>query len=203
MKSKLCVLAIYIGLLGALFVPVPPPPYKLPIPQALAGNELGIDWHIEAGDKIIVDVGSNRLWMVRKDNSVASEPFGIGSGYNDGRLINWLGMTYDPATPVDEWMIETKNQQSLCWVFCANRQGVSDQTFLRLYRMNDTSGEYEYSRYGIHSTPNFNTILSSMDGFGSYGCVLADYDLLKFLEEMFDHHQALGENLKVVTVDLS
>jgi hypothetical protein len=200
-KSKCCVLGIFFGLMGAiLFVPSP----SLSVTEARAEYSLSaledrFGWEIRRGDWIYADISTNQMWFVRADESQASQPFDIGSGYDDGRTVHWLGMAYDPITPEEQWMIRTKHIQGTCWVFCGNRPGNNDQTFLRLWRLNENSGKYEYSHYGVHSTPNFDAISTQMEGFGSWGCVLADYDLLKFAEEMFDYHQAFGEGIRVVT----
>lgn len=151
-----------------------------------------IGWEFQAGDWILANVKENTLQFVRSDDSQKSHKIRIGSGINNGKKITYLGMTYNPATPEGEWEIRSKHQQSTYWIFGSKE--AKEQLFLRMY---EVRGEQRiYTRYGIHTTPEIDTIIKN-GGFGSYGCLITRYDLLKKIEELF----ALNEGVvRVKTV---
>lgn len=155
------------------------------------------DWRIQKDDYLVVNLTQNTMTLNRADGSRTSSPLQVGSGLNQDAPIRWIGKTYNPRTPAAEWIIKAKKQQSQRWVFGTNEKDengnqITEQLFLRLYRMND-NGEPQYSNYGIHTTPNIESIYANSNGYGSYGCILTDYNLLKFLEEMLDYQQEAGE----------
>lgn len=149
-------------------------------------------WEFQAGDWILANVKENTIQFVRSDESGHSAKIRIGSGINNGKKIAYLGMTYNPATPEGEWEIRSKHQQSVYWIFGSKL--AKEQLFLRLY---EVRGEQRiHTRYGIHTTPEIETIIKN-GGFGSYGCLITRYDLLKKIEELF----ALNEGMiRVKTV---
>ena len=177
------------------------PGFKAPIGYSMAHaadhdpslREVEHNWVFERGDWLSINLTENSLRLVRADGSEISDRFEIGSGIQS--TVSWLGMTYDATTPEDEWMILSKQQQGTKWVFGSKE--ADEQLFLRLYRRT-SAGEYEFSHYGIHTTPNIDIILTN-GGYGSYGCILAKYDTLKFLEEMFDYSQGFGDGVRVST----
>jgi hypothetical protein len=165
--------------------------------RPLSDLEEAYNWRIMPGDWIKVNVSTNTLYFVRKDLSRVSASISVGSGLQS--MVSWLGMTYFGATPVDEWIIKDKQQKSLYWVFGSKVS--SEQLFMRMYR-NNGEENHEFTHYGLHTTPNVDTIISDLDGYGSYGCVLAPYDLLKFIEEMLDFQLEHGEEgVKMETVE--
>jgi len=152
-----------------------------------------LEWEFQQGDWIVANVDQNTLQFVRADNSELSQPVEMGSGINDGNKMWYLGLYYDPKTPEQTWEIRSTTQQTWWNVFGSKE--AKEQLFLRLYKVK-ANGERVYTRYGIHTTPEVETIFTEKDGFGSWGCLLTRYDLLKRIEELYHLND---EVLKVVT----
>jgi hypothetical protein len=155
------------------------------------------DWEIQQGDWLDVNLTKNTMVIRRKDSSEYSQTYQIGSGLNQDENITWAGVTYNPRTPTDTWIIKEKNQQNMYWVFGTkekdkNEQTISEQLFLRMYR-NDSNGNLYRTKYGFHATPEIENIIDNEDGYGSYGCLLSRYQLLKFMEQIYDKQTSLGE----------
>lgn len=149
-------------------------------------------WELEQGDWIIVNVEHNVLQFVREDHSDVSQPIRAGSGINTGKTMYYLGMAYDPATPEKVWEIREKKQQGWWGVFGTHE--AKEQLFFRLFEVKDD--QRIWTHYGIHTTPEIETIFEEQDGFGSWGCVLTRYDLLKRIEELYELNEGV---IKVVT----
>ena len=170
----------------------------------LSELERQFNWEIQQGDWLDVNVKTNTMVIRRKDSSKHSQVFQIGSGLNQDENITWAGVTYNPRTPADEWIIKEKNQQNMYWVFGSKENDqdgkkVNEQLFLRMYR-NDSRGNLYRTKYGFHTTPEIENIFANKNGYGSYGCLLSRYQLLKFLEQIYDQQIAHGEEgLKLVT----
>lgn len=166
--------------------------------QAVKAEEVVLEhlegWEMQKGDWIIVNVAENTLQYVREDHSDMSEKVRIGSGkiLAPGKKFHYLGMSYDPKTPEKVWEIRSKNQQG--WYNVFGTKEAKEQLFLRLY---EVKGEKRiWTHYGIHTTPELETIFTNDAGFGSWGCVLTRYDLLKNIEELYE----LNDNVvRVVT----
>jgi roadblock/LC7 domain-containing protein len=149
-------------------------------------------WVLQKGDWIIANVENNTLQFVRENYSDISQEVEIGSGINNGKKMNYLGMRYNPATPEDVWEIRSKHEQTWWSVFGSKE--AKGQLFFRLYRV---EGENRvYSHYGIHTTPEVETIFAEQDGFGSWGCLLTRYDLLKMVDDLYELNE---EVVRVVT----
>lgn len=172
--------------------------------KSLSDLERQFNWEIQQGDWLDINVNTNTMVIRRKDSSKRSQVFQIGSGLDQDENITWSGVTYNPRTPADEWIIKEKNQQNMYWVFGSkekDRDGnkVTEQLFLRMYR-HDSQGNLYRTKYGFHTTPEIENIFANKDGYGSYGCLLSQYQLLKFLEQIYDQQIAQGEEgLKLVT----
>jgi hypothetical protein len=150
---------------------------------ALTELEQQFNWEKRPGDRIFVDLNTNEIYFQRAYGSAISARIQGGSGVN--RMVTWLGMTYNGATPEGKWLIKEKVNKNLFWVFGSKES--SEQLFFRMFRLNE-DGSTEFTHYGIHTTPNIDSIITNSAGYGSYGCVLTSYDLLKFVEEML-HYQ--------------
>lgn len=151
------------------------------------------EWVMQKGDWIIANVEDNTLQFVREDYSDISRAVDIGSGINNGKKMYYLGMLYNPATPAPQvWEVLGSTQQNWPAVFGSKES--NEQLFLRLFRV---EGEQRiYSHYGIHTTPEIETILAEQNGFGSWGCLLTRYDLLKDIESLYHLNE---EVIRVVT----
>ncbi len=153
-----------------------------------------LNWELQEGDWIYVtvnpDTRENTMRFVREDHSYMSDKIQVGSGklLQPGETFSYLGMTYDPATPEKVWEIRSKHQQNWWNVFGSHE--ANDQPFFRLY------DKGTYTHYGIHTTPNIDTIINDLDGFGSWGCVLTRYDLLMMIDELYELNDHV---VKVVT----
>lgn len=166
------------------------PHYSYAKEQAIKEELTG--WEFEKNDWIIINVAENSLQFVREDYSDLSEKVRIGSGKDNGKKMNYLGFSYDPKTPEKVWEIRSKHQQKWYNVFGSKES--KEQLFLRLY---EVKGEKRvWSHYGIHTTPEIETIYTQDAGYGSWGCVLARYTLLKQIEDLFELNE---ETLRVVT----
>ena len=155
------------------------------------------DWELAKNDWLVINIESNTLQFIREDNSEKSAKIRIGSGEireNGGRMC-YLGICYDPRTPEKVWEIRSKNQQHWYNVFGSKES--DEQLFLRLYELK--GGERIRTYYGIHTTPEIETIFKEKDGFASWGCILARYDLLKKIEALYELN---GGVVKVVTSSL-
>ncbi|MGE3278499.1 MAG: L,D-transpeptidase [Candidatus Altimarinota bacterium] len=151
-----------------------------------------IGWEFQKNDWIIVNVAENTMQFVREDYSALSDKIRVGSGKNTGKKMYYLGMAYDPATPEKVWEIRAKQQQSWYNVFGTKEN--KDQLFLRLF---EVKGEQRiWTHYGIHTTPDIETIFEQDNGYGSWGCVLTRYDLLKQIEELYELND---KKVKVIT----
>ncbi|NIA01872.1 MAG: hypothetical protein GWP15_00650 [Nitrospirae bacterium] len=172
--------------------------------KSLSPLEEKFDWEIKSGDWLDINLKTNTMVIRRSDESESSQEFQIGSGLNQDGNITWAGVTYNPRTPADEWIIKEKNQQNLYWAFGTkekdeNGNMIAEQLFLRMYR-NDSSGNLYRTKYGFHATPEIENIIANEDGYGSYGCLISRYQLLKFMEQIYDEQIAQGgEGLKLVT----
>lgn len=170
-------------------------------PSALQSQ---FNWRIQKDDYLVVNLSQNTMTINRADGRHTSAPLQVGSGLNQDAPVRWIGRTYNPRTPAAEWIIKSKNQQNIRWVFGTNEKDengnpITEQLFLRLYRVNN-NGEAQYTSYGFHTTPNIESIFTNLNGYGSYGCILSRYDLLKFVEEMLDYQQENGEEgLRITT----
>ncbi|GEM_PF-3824163 len=150
-------------------------------------------WEFAKSDWILANVKENTLQFVRNDDSERSVKVKIGSGLNNGKKISYLGMTYNPATPEKTWEIRSKHQQSTYWIFGSKE--AKEQLFLRLY---EVKGEERiFTNYGIHTTPAIDNIIDKHAGFGSWGCLITRYDLLKQIEQLYELNDGV---VKVVTV---
>ena len=151
-------------------------------------------WEFEKGDWIEADISANTLQFVRENGHTGSQKIRIGSGINNGKKISYLGLYYDPKTPVKTWEIRSKHQQNW-WAIFGSREA-KEQLFLRLY---EVKGQARiYTRYGIHTTPEIDTIIEKQGGFGSWGCLLARYELLKQIEKLYELNEGV---VKVVTIN--
>lgn len=160
-------------------------------PSESAGDRLE-GWEFEQGDWIEADVEKNTLQFVRENGFSRSQKIRIGSGINNGKKISYLGLYYDPRTPAKTWEIRSKHQQNW-WAIFGSREA-KEQLFLRLY---EVKGEERiYTRYGIHTTPEIDTIIEKQGGFGSYGCLITRYELLKQIEKLYELNEGV---VKVVT----
>lgn len=165
--------------------------------ENLSPLEQQFDWEIQQGDWLDVNLTKNTMVIRRKNSSEYSQTYQIGSGLDQDENITWSGVTYNPRTPTDTWIIKEKNQQNMYWVFGTkekdeNEQPISEQLFLRMYR-NDSNGNLYRTKYGFHATPEIENIIANEDGYGSYGCLLSRYQLLKFMEKIYDKQISLGE----------
>lgn len=169
---------------------------------SLSPLEQQFDWEIQKGDWLDINLTKNTMIIRRKDSSDYSQTYQVGSGLNQDGNITWAGVTYNPRTPTDTWIVKEKNQQNLYWVFGTkekdeNGEKISDQLFLRMYR-NDSRGNLYRTKYGFHATPEIENIIANKDGYGSYGCLLSRYQLLKFMEQIYDYQLAQGEEGLVI-----
>jgi len=147
------------------------------------------EWELEKGDWLVFNVEVNTMQFVRGDKTQKSKKYEVGSGekLEEGKKRCYLGMCYDPLTPEGTWEVRSKNQQNWYNVF-GSKEG-DEQLFLRLYEIN---GEQRIRTfYGIHTTPEIETIFSEDDGFGSWGCLLTRYDLLKKIEELYELNEGV------------
>lgn len=149
-------------------------------------------WVLQQGDWIIANVEENTLQFVREDASKMSTKVAIGSGINSGGKIHYMGLSYYPTTPEDVWEIRSKHQQN--WYSVFGSEESDEQLFLRLYHVNGK--QRVRSHYGIHTTPEVERIFEEEKGFGTWGCLLARYDLLKMIEELYELN---GKVVKVIT----
>lgn len=164
-----------------------------PSPEEKAVVDHLEDWEFEKGDWIMANIEDNTLQFFRENSSEKSIKIRIGSSINSGKKISYLGLYYDPRTPQKTWEIRSKHQQN--WWSIFGSRLAKEQLFLRLY---EVKGEERiHTRYGIHTTPEIDTIIEKQGGFGSWGCILARYDLLKQIEELFELNDGV---VKVVTV---
>lgn len=148
----------------------------------LTDEQRAFGWNPQQGDWLLVNVIDNTLQIVREDYSKVSKKFEIGSGRNNGKMMHYLGRTYDPATPMMVWEIRSKVQQN--WFNVFGSKEANEQLFLRLY---EVKGDQRlYTSYGIHTVPNIEDLLVENDGYNSWGCILTRYQLLKFLEVIYD-----------------
>ncbi len=150
------------------------------------------EWAFQKGDWIIANVEDNTLQFVREDHSDLSRKVEIGSGINNGKKMNYLGMLYDPATPIEIWEALEETQQQWPAVFGSKES--HEQLFFRLFRVR--GDQRIYSHYGIHTTPEIETIIFEQGGFGSWGCLLTRYDLLKDIQDLYELNEG---SIKVVT----
>ncbi len=139
-------------------------------------------WEFQKGDWIEANVAKNTLQFVREDGLERSKAVYIGSGINNGKKISYLGMSYNPATPERTWEIRSKHQQNTAWIFGSKES--KEQLFLRLYEVK--GNERVFTHYGIHTTPAIDTIIDKQGGFGSWGCLITRYDLLKQIEQLYE-----------------
>jgi len=160
------------------------------IAKEIQENLMG--WEFQKNDWIIVNVAENTLQFVREDYSSLSDKIRAGSGKNTGQTMYYLGMAYDPATPEKVWEIRSKHQQG--WYNVFGSKEAKEQLFLRLY---EVKGEQRiWTHYGIHTTPEIETIYEQDEGYGSWGCVLTRYDLLKQIEDLYELND---KKVKVIT----
>ncbi|QQR83123.1 hypothetical protein IPJ72_04920 [Candidatus Peregrinibacteria bacterium] len=172
--------------------------------QSTSGSLAASTWSFQPGDWIQVELSTNTLRFHRWDSSQISIPFQVGSGLDQDENIYYAGAYYNPRTPAAQWMIKENNRQNSFAVFGTletdeNGAPIDEQPFLRLYRAYE-NGQYVRTKYGVHTTPYFERIVEKRNGYGSFGCILTDYSLLKFIESMYEFQVANGaEGLRVVT----
>lgn len=193
MRAFLALFVSFSALAASVFVP-----YAFAQMAIKASQEAVVDhlegWKFAKNDWIVANVAENTLQFVREDYSAMSPKIRIGSGkvLPDGKKFYYMGLSYDPRTPAKVWEIRAAQQQN--WFNVFGDKKTKDQLFLRLF---EVKGEQRiWTHYGIHTTPEIDTIIDRDAGFGSWGCLLARYDLLKQIEELYE----LNDNkVRVVT----
>lgn len=139
-------------------------------------------WIAMKGDRFIVDTKENMGYIAHDNGSYLA--FKVATGQK--RVVNYLGMRYNAATPNRNWTVLSTHIQPDRTTF-----GPSG-LFLRLY------DDGERTSYGIHSHKSIAKMLSENIRYDSMGCVLVTDDILAFLTQAYYLN---GNTLDVVTVN--
>jgi hypothetical protein len=150
--------------------------------QAGAPAEIPLTlWSPQAGDRFLVDTKNNVGYLFHDSGEYTS--FQLITGQQ--RVVHYIGLTYNAATPVGEWLAKSKHIQPDRITYGKHGK------FLRLYE----DGE-EYTHYGIHTHAYVEEMLDSDNHFRSMGCVIVSDDLYHLIERTWELN---GESLPVVT----
>jgi hypothetical protein len=141
------------------------------------------EWESDVGDRVIVDTQMNMLYMIHSNGSYTATRSASGRRH----MVSYLGSYYNASTPLGKFVALSYHKQPKGATF-----GNGD--FLRLYR-----DGIAYTRYGIHSTSNIDTLLSYDDDerYFSYGCVLVSTHVEQILIDAFNLN---GQELEVYIV---
>lgn len=139
-------------------------------------------WTPRAGDHMVVDTESNMGYLLRSDHSSYTE-FMVITGQK--RVVRYLGMMYNAATPNWHWVVKSRHIKGDHVTFGPTGR------FLRLYR----NGE-DHTYYGIHEHRSEARMFSEADRYQSMGCVIVQRDVLDVIEKTYELN---GETLNVVT----
>lgn len=139
-------------------------------------------WIAMKGDRFIVDTKENIGYIAHDNGSYLT--FKLATGQK--RVVRYLGMTYNAATPNRKWTVLSTDVKSDHVTFGPTG------FFMRLYN------EGEHTSYGIHSHKSIAKMLSEDKRYDSMGCILVTDDILTFLAQAYYLN---GNTLDVVTVD--
>lgn len=142
-------------------------------------------WQPQAGDELIVDVGSNVGMLVRGDRS-ASLLFPVATGQRRIVYHPGLGRSYRADTPLRHWTVRSTHTKGDRRTY--GRSGL----FLRLY-----NGEAS-TPYGIHVTVWNDEWMASADRYFSMGCIVPKNQ--RILDAIHETYLLNGNRLDVTTV---
>jgi hypothetical protein len=153
-------------------------------PHAAAPEVSSVDlWQPQVGDRVIFDTLDNIGYITHANGEFISFP--IVTGQN--RVVHYIGLTYNAATPVGEWTAKSRHIKGDRITYGGSGR------FLRLYK----DGE-EYTHYGIH-THAYEDVFFARDPdkrFRSMGCIIVKENIYDIIEETYSLN---GERLQVTT----
>ncbi|MDD4628357.1 MAG: L,D-transpeptidase [Candidatus Peribacteraceae bacterium] len=153
-------------------MPVPAAPVPLEVPFS--------EWHIEVGDRLVVDTKENEGYLIHDDGRYVSFP--VATGQHRG--VCYIGRCYDATTPTRTWQVKSKDIKGDRITF-----GPSGR-FLRLYK------DGEQTAYGIHEYKYEDRMFDDQPRFKSMGCVIVKKAMMDVLEQTYAVNEGM---LHVVT----
>lgn len=137
-------------------------------------------WSPRMGDRIIIDTQKNEGYVVHPATHEYVR-FPLITGQR--RVVNYIGLTYNAATPNREWLIQSLDTQSDRYTYGPEGH------FLRLYV------DGERTHYGIHGHAAEDIMFDRDNRFQSMGCIIVQTDILDMLMKTF----ALNEGVIAVS----
>lgn len=161
-----------------LSVPTAPMLAQTPGEYTPAPYEVSMDtWHIEEGDRIIVDTKENEGYIFHEDGSYIN--FEVVTGQR--RWVYYIGRSYNASTPNWNWSVNSMHIKGDRMTF-----GPSGR-FLRLYK----DGE-QHTAYGFHEYGDEEEIFTGMDTrFRSMGCIIVRVPIMNLLVDMFEQNGSI------------
>ncbi len=136
-------------------------------------------WQPAVGDTFVVDTMRNEGYLVHDDGEFVRFPVITGQR----RWVNYIGRSYNAATPNWNWQIKSKHIKGDRVTF-----GPSGR-FLRLYK------DDEQTAYGIHEHKSEAEMFARDARFQSMGCVIVRTNVMDVIERTYDLNAAAGMNV--------
>ena len=171
-------LAIIMSMPVAPFLPETDAPV-LPVAHEVSREE----WHLEEGDRIIVDTLLNEGFLVHHDGRFLRFPIITGQR----RRVYYIGRSYNAATPNWEWVARSLDIKGDRVTF-----GPSGR-FLRLFK----DGE-ENTAYGFHEHRDESEMFAgdADERFRSMGCIIVQSAVMDLIVATWMQN---GEELAVIS----
>ncbi|MBT4120044.1 MAG: L,D-transpeptidase [Candidatus Peribacter sp.] len=148
-----------------------------PVPHEISAEK----WHIEEGDKIIVDTKNNEGYIFHSDGRYIN--FEVVTGQQ--RWVYYIGRSYNASTPNWNWTAKSMHTKGDRLTF-----GPSGR-FLRLYK-----DGVDHTAYGFHEYGQEDEIFNGMDTrFRSMGCIIVRVPIMDLLVKTFEQN----ESIEVIT----
>ena len=122
------------------------------------------------GDHIVVDTKNNEGYVIHP-NTQEYIRFPLITGQR--RTVNYIGLTYNAATPNRNWIIQSLDKQPDRYTYGPEGH------FLRLY------ADGERTHYGIHGHAAEKTMFARENRFQSMGCIIVQTEILNLLMKTF------------------
>lgn len=138
------------------------------------------NWSPRMGDRIVIDTQKNEGYVVHPATHEYIR-FPLITGQR--RVVNYIGLTYNAATPNRDWMMQSLDSQPDRYTYGPEGH------FLRLYV------DGERTHYGIHGHAAEDIMFARENRFQSMGCIIVQTEILDLLMKTF----ALNEGQVPVT----
>lgn len=150
-------------------------------PNVLSPPDALAMWQPSVGDQLIVDTQNNIGYLIHPSGERLS--FKLVTGQR--RIVNYIGLTYNAATPKGNWIAKTHHVKGDRITY-----GPSGR-FIRLYENGDI-----YTHYGIHTHAYGDEYIASNNRYRSMGCIIVSEDIFNMIEKTY---LLSGQYLRVTT----